>query len=64
MTLGKKMKAQLELIGQNLAKNLYAPLTQTLENSDRCDDWKPTINSASFFYNPFIFPKQSVEKII
>lgn len=64
MTLGKKMKAQLELIGQNLAKNVYASLTQTLEHSDRYDIWKPTVNSVLFFYNPFLFPKQSVEKII
>lgn len=38
MTLGKKRKAQVEFIGQNLAENLCVPLTQTLEHSDRCDD--------------------------
>lgn len=64
MTLGKKIKTELELAGQNLTYNLCASLTQTLEHTNRCDDWKPAINGTSFFYNPFIFPKKTAEKII
>lgn len=63
MTLEKKIKVQLELTGQTWTQNSWAPLIQTLEHTDRCDSWKPTINRTSFFYNPVIFSSRMLFSI-